>query len=61
MSQEKPGSRRSARSEVRIHLGASGLLQPLSEEFLYRSPTRQAGLARRFRNAAARGPDDVAV
>lgn len=22
------------------HLGASGLLQPLSEDFLYRSPTR---------------------
>lgn len=46
MSQDKSHSGGAERTDSWVHLGASGVLQPLGEEFLYRSPTRRAGLAR---------------
>ncbi len=39
MLQDNQGSPRISPVRTWIHLGASGILQPLSEEFLYRSPT----------------------
>ena len=45
MSQDKSRAGGVDRTDSWVHLGASGVLQPLGEAFLYCSPTRRAGLA----------------
>ena len=57
MSQDKRRSRRRRCTGVWVHLGASGVLQPLSEEFLYRSPAARASLTCRRPSVRPRSED----
>ena len=57
MSQDRRGWCRSPCTRVWVHLGASGVLQPLSEEFLYRSPGARLCLTCRRPSDRPRGKD----
>jgi len=60
MSQGIQGTPRRAPTKVWIYLGASGVLQPLSEEFLYRSPSDPARHVCRWWPAPPRRQDHAA-
>lgn len=59
MSKSRSGPTDDRRQAQWFCLGASGLLQPLSEEFLYRSPEDQACHHCRIAARSERERDDV--
>jgi hypothetical protein len=61
MLQNNQGSRRMSPVRAWIYLGASGVLQPLSEEFLYRSPADPVRYACCRRSAPLGSQDHVAL
>ncbi len=59
MSKSRPRPTRDRRPAEWFYLGAGGLLQPLSEEFLYRSPEDQACHHCRIAGPSKKERDDV--